>query len=117
MIKYYQDNGYTKSEAEKLFNSKADKLDKMSRKEAKAWCKDYMEKNGCSKKEAKEAFKQEHGYSVPLNSFQKLGRIFTLANPVGFIALVADEATRGKLGVNKFVTGQGNNDAKYIAKE
>ena len=117
LIKYYQDNGYTRSEAEKLFNSKADKLDKMSRKEAKAWCKDYMEKNGCSKKEAKEAFKQEHGYSVPLNGFQKIGRMFALLNSIGTVAIIADEASSGKLGVKKFVTGQGNNDAKYIAKE
>ncbi len=27
------------------------------------------------------------------------------------------DASSGKLGIKKFVTGQGNNDAKYIAKE
>lgn len=43
--------------------------------------------------------------------------MFALLNPIGTVAIIADEASSGKLGVKKFVTGQGNNDAKYIAKE
>ena len=88
----------------------------MSRKEAKAWVKEYMTSNGCSKKEAKEAFQKEFGYSMPLSVLQKAGRFLALNNPIGFLATVVDEATDGKLGVKKFTTGQGNNDAKYIAK-
>ncbi|MCI5888097.1 MAG: hypothetical protein MRZ62_01090, partial [Brachyspira sp.] len=53
LIKHYREMGYSRSQAEALFDSKAERLEKMSRKDAKAWVKDYMEKNGCSKKEAK----------------------------------------------------------------
>lgn len=119
LIKHYREMGYSRSQAEALFDSKAERLEKMSRKDAKAWVKDYMEKNGCSKKEAKEAFKQEHGYSVPLSFGQKLLRAGALAisGPIGLVATAVDGFTGGKLGVQKFQTGQGNNDAKYVAKQ
>ena len=45
LIKHYREMGYSRSQAEALFDSKAEKLEKMSRKDAKAWVKDYMEKN------------------------------------------------------------------------
>ena len=37
--------------------------------------------------------------------------------PVGVAAVAADGVTDGKLGIKKFVTGQGNNDAAYVKKE
>lgn len=118
LIKYYQDCGYSKQEAEELFNSKADKLETMSRKEAKAWLKEYMEQTGCSKKEAKKAFEEKFGYSVPLSKMQKFLRFAAVViTPVGVVAAAADGATDGKLGIKKFVTGQGNNDAAYVKKE
>lgn len=116
LIKYYQEQGYSKKEAEELFESKADKIDKMSRKEAKKWCKEYMEKNRCSKKEAREAFKQEFGYSVPLSAFQKTLRLSAINNPIGIVVGIADSFANGKLGFKKFFTGQGNNDAAYVRK-
>lgn len=119
LIKHYREMGYSRSQAEALFDSKAEKLEKMSRKDAKAWVKDYMEKNGCSKKEAKAAFKQEHGYSVPLSLGQKMlrGVAVAVTGPIGYVATLADGITGGKLGVQKFMEGQGNNDAKYVAKQ
>ena len=116
LIKYYREQGYSKKEAEAIFNSKADKLDKMSRKEAKSWLKDYMAENGCSKKEAKAAFKEQFGYSVPLSMGQQMLR-FTIIGPLGAVGQFADQLSGGKLGLNKFVTGQGNNDAAYVKKQ
>lgn len=45
---------------------------KMSRKVAKAWVKQYQEDNNCSKKEAKAAFKEQFGYNVPASFFKKV---------------------------------------------
>lgn len=49
------------------------KIEKMSRKDAKMWVKDYMEQTGCSKKEAYKAFEQTFGYEVPKNIWEKIG--------------------------------------------
>lgn len=43
--------------------------EKMSHKEAKEWLKQYREETGCSKREAREAFKSEFGYEVPRSKF------------------------------------------------
>lgn len=117
LIKYYQEQGYSKKEARALLNSKAERLEMMSRKEAKAWCKNYMQENGCSKKEAKQAFKEEFGYSVPLSSLQKGLRQMATMTPLGAIATIVDGFAGGKLGVMKFVTGQGNNDGAWVMKK
>ena len=117
LIKYYQECGYSKKEAEALFDSKAAKLEKMSRKEAKNWCKEYMQQNGCSKKEAKEAFKNEFGYDVPLSFGAKVLRSALFSSGVGAIVTLADKLSGGKLGVKKFVTGQGNNDVAYARRD
>ena len=90
----------------------------MLRKEAKALLKEYMEQTGCSKKEAKKVFEEKFGYSVPLSKMQKFLRFAAVViTPVGVAAAAADGATDGKLGIKKFVTGQGNNDAAYVKKE
>lgn len=114
LIKWYKECGYTTKEAKAMFDSKADELEKMSRKEAKNWCKNYMEENGCSKKEAKQAFKDQFGYSVPLNKYQKVLRTCLT---FGGIGQAVDIATGGKLGIRKFVLGNGNNDAAYVKKD
>ena len=48
-----------------------EKEEKMSRKEAKKWLKQYREENDCSKKEAKAAFEAEFGYEFPDSKFVK----------------------------------------------
>ena len=75
--------------------------------------------DSCSKKEAIEAFKEQFGYSYPLSFGQKLGRLFLVTiSPIpglsGAVTGVLDKLTNGKLGIKKFVTGQGNNDAAYV---
>ena len=98
------------------------KLDKMSHKDAKAWLKEHMEQTGCSKKEAKEAFKEQFGYSYPLSFGQKFGRrLLTFLSPLpgvsGGVAVLLDKSLDGKLGIKKFASGQGNNDATYIKRD
>ena len=53
---------------------------KMSRKEAKAWVKEYQESNNCSKKEAKAAFKEKFGYDVPASFWKKALRFLAGAD-------------------------------------
>ena len=36
------------------------------------WVNDYMQENNCSKKEAKQAFKNEFGYKVPASIGMKI---------------------------------------------
>lgn len=116
LIKSYREMGYSRKEAKKLFESNTTTIEKMSRKEAKKWVKEYMANTGCTKKKAKEAFQKEFGYSMPLSELQKFRRTLALANPVGVIADFIDRATGGKLGIKKFTTGEGNNDAKYVTQ-
>lgn len=40
-------------------------VEKMARKDAKVWIKQYREEYSCSKKEAKAAFEAEFGYKFP----------------------------------------------------
>lgn len=111
-IKDYQAaHNCTKKEAKAAFDKEFGKLEMMSRKDAKNWVKAKMQETGCSKKEAKEAFKQEFGYDVPLSFVAQIARQ-TLIGLAPIVA-VADKAAGGKLGIEKFVTGQGNNDANY----
>ena len=53
--------------------------DKMSRKEAQDWVKNYMEQTGCTKKDAYKAFEQNFGYKVPKNIWGKIGDGFKVA--------------------------------------
>ncbi len=48
-----------------------EETEKMSRREAKEWLKQYREENDCSKKEAKAAFEAEFGYEFPDSKFVK----------------------------------------------
>ena len=61
---------------------------KMTHKEAKAWVKNYMEQNGCTKKEAKKAFEKEFGYYYPSSPAAKVGR----AAAVGLAPVVTGPA-------------------------
>ena len=79
--------------------------EQLTRKQAKEWLKAYREETGCSKKEAKAAFKEEFGYKVPSSAFMK-GLRFHLVGliPVaGGLALGGDLVTKGKLGVQRFI--------------
>ncbi len=119
-IKEYQNtHNCTKKEAMAAFDREFGKIDKMSHKEAKAWVKDYMAKNDCSKKEAKAAFKEKFGYDVPLSLGAKIDRALLMVSGGSLLQVLGlvDTATGGKAGVKKFVSGQGNNDAKYVKNE
>ena len=74
-----------------------EKQDKMSRKEAKEWLKQYREENGCSKKEAKAAFEAEFGYKFPMNKFAK-GMAMIGLQLVMVPGAILDLCTGGKLG-------------------
>ncbi len=68
-----------------------EKTDQMTRKEAKAWIKEYREQHpGTSKKEAKAAFEAEFGYKMPSSKFVKILRKALLqGNFIGSIVSVA----------------------------
>ena len=79
--------------------------EQLTRKQAKEWIKEYREKTGCSKKEAKAAFKEEFGYKVPSSKFMK-GLRFNLVGMIpiaGWLALTGDAITKGKLGIQQFI--------------
>lgn len=106
----------SKKAARKAFDEQFEEIDKMSRKEAKAWVKEKMAETGCSKKEAKAMFKQEFGYDVPMSRFTKMLRAAVLENPIGMLLFAADGISDGKVGIHKFITGEGNNDAAFVKK-
>lgn len=76
---------------------------KMSRKEANAWIKNYRKEHNCSKKEAKEAFKNTFGYEVPKRDLSWIG----LAGVGAFIATLA----------TVFLTGKGSSSAALNAQK
>lgn len=114
-IKDYQAaHNCSKKEAKEAFDKEFGKIDRMPHKDAKAWVKNYMEQKGCTKKEAKAAFKEQFGYNMPLSrTTQQLRSMLLAFNPLTNIGTTIDGVTGRKLGLLKFATGRGNNDAKY----
>ncbi|MBQ8458984.1 hypothetical protein IJ541_02650 [bacterium] len=74
-----------------------------TRKQAKAWIKEYRLQTGASKKEAKIAFEDTFGYKVPSSNLSKLGKGLILApfTPFLFAAGAADKISGDNLGVIK----------------
>lgn len=112
---YMGEHGCSRAEAKEAFRNQFER-NTMSHKEAKAWCKEYMAQNGCTKKEAKVAFKENFGYDVPLSLVAKATRAASLNNPVGVILLIADAISGGKVGAEKYLTGEGVEDKVYRQK-
>ena len=114
-IKDYQAaHNCSKKEAKEAFNNEFQKIDRLSHKEAKQWIKEQMDATGCSKKEAKAAFKEKFGYDMPLSrTTQQLRGILIAFNPLTNIGATIDGVTGRKLGLLKFVSGKGNNDARF----
>ena len=111
-IKQYRaEHNCSLQEAQNAFDTEY-KYDVMTRKEAKAWIKDHMEQTGCSKKEAKAAFEEQFGYKVPLNRLQKFLRYSSVLIAAPILGSI-DNATGGKLGFEKYLSGTGNNDTIY----
>lgn len=79
--------------------------ERMTRKQAKAWMKEYSRQNKCSKKEAKAAFEEQFGYKVPDSKFTRAMKCMLLAamSPVAVPLGIADQLAHGKLGFNKSV--------------
>lgn len=79
--------------------------EQLTRKQAKEWIKEYREKTGCSKKEAKAAFKEEFGYKVPSSMLMKglRANLIGIIPIAGFLALTGDAITKGKLGIQQFI--------------
>ena len=79
--------------------------EQLTRKQAKEWIKEYREKTGCSKKEAKAAFKEEFGYKVPSSMLMKglRANLIGIIPIAGFLALTGDAISNGKLGIQRFI--------------
>lgn len=116
VMKYCHELGLSKEEAQVLLYSNAEVSEKMSRKDADAWCQDYMQRSGCTEKEAKQAFKEEFGYSLPSNFINKIVDTLVKVQSGGTFGVVG--ALLGeKSSIQKLFTGQGNNDAASIENQ
>lgn len=75
------------------------KAEKMSRKEALVWVKDYMAQTVCSKKDAYKAFEKNFGYEVPKNIWGKIGNgfkaAFSFIFALGFVIASGNETING----------------------
>ena len=79
--------------------------EKLSRKEAKKWIKNYQKEHNCSKSEAKKAFERTFGYKVPSSKIQRLGKglLLIAMSPIALPLGLIDTAAKGNLGFNKAI--------------